>query len=370
MNLKKLIQHNSEQYSDSFEYVKNSDFNKRLDDGEIDGYELYLKKPDNTEISISPISAVLFNFDKPTYREMVKEDVEGSRDNILNVADFPDNLSAFDRLLVLVKNKAKIIPFIGAGFSVASGCPVWSNYISDLAISKTGMDEEEVKKRLGSGEHEALMDEVIDSVGIDVFQRDFRSKFEGSLIIPALSPSSNLASLFNECYITTNFDRVLEGSHHSVAPFTEKVMGVDDTGRFLKAIYRCEKYLLKLHGNIDEQRDRILTKAEYNSGYGNDDVDVQLPIPRTLSRIFSSFSVLFLGCSLIQDRYLDVLNKVYASGPNLMPDHFAILVAPEDDSEMQVRDRYMATLGITPIWFKSGDWDKPSEIIDLILTEL
>jgi len=248
------------------------------------------------------------------------------------------------------------------------GCPSWSDYIDRQAV-RAGLRAADVEARLKAGDHEALMDEVIEGLGIDLFTRDFRSEFEGGNISPALSPSSELIDLFDKCYITTNFDRVLDHCHRESIPFDEKVVGKDDTGRFLKAIYRSEKYLLKLHGNIDEQRDRILTKQEYDEGYGGVDINYELPIPRTLQRVFNSFTVMFVGCSLIADRYLDVLQETYQAGTNLIPDHFAILVAPDDEDERLTRDQHLASHGITPIWFANGDWDKPEEILKLLKLE-
>lgn len=368
MELEKLLSHYSDYASECFEYKTNEEFNQRLDEGDIEGFELLLKKPDGEEQYISPLSATVFVNDLPTYREIFKSDLELRRKEILNLDEFTTNEQAYDRLLSLVRNKATVIPFVGAGFSVASGCPSWSDYIVSQAI-RSGMEETDVRQRLRDGEHEALMNEVIDSLSINVFQRDFRAQFEGSKISPSLSPASELIDLLDECYITTNFDRVLEQCHSEHYPFEEKVVGQEDTGRFLKAIYRSEKYLLKLHGNIDDQVNRILTLDEYNSGYGEGAINYNLQVPRTLKKIFSSYTVLFVGCSLIADRYLDILKDSYEETPEFLPDHFAILVAPEDEDELNERDRFLASHGITPIWFRDGEWDKPSEILKLLKIE-
>jgi hypothetical protein len=268
----------------------------------------------------------------------------------------------------MVTQRAAVLPFVGAGFSVAAGCPSWSGYILNQAIL-SGFDEREVKRRLKEGHHEQLMDEVINRLSIDVFRRDFTTQFEGGRITPSLSPSAELIELFDGCYITTNFDRVLERCHAEKRGFEEKVVGKEHTGRFLKAIYRSEKYLLKLHGNIDEQRDRVLTQAEYVAAYGDAGLNYALPIPNTLKRVFGSFTVLFVGCSLISDRYLQILREVRETAPEFLPEHFAILVAPEDNNEFVARDRFMAGLGVTPIWFAEGEWDRPAEILKLLRLE-
>lgn len=368
MQLDHILAHYSELASDCLEYKNNEDFNLRLDNGDIEGYELLFKKPDGEEQIISPISATLFVNDLPTYQQIFQIDLDEKRNFVLNSDEFQENERAYNRLLSMVRNKATIIPFVGAGFSVAAGCPSWSDYIIGQAI-RAGMDELEVRERLRNGDHEILMDEVIDRLTINVFQRDFRDQFEGRTITPSLSPSLELSDLFDECYITTNFDRVLDQSHSTRRPFDEKVIGGEDHGRFMKAIYRSEKYLLKLHGNIDNQVNRILTLEEYNQGYGTDDIDYSLPVPRTLRKVFSSYSVIFVGCSLIADRYLNILRSCFEDNPEFIPDHFAILVAPDDPEELLARDQFLAGHGITPIWFNEGDWDKPAEILKLLKTE-
>lgn len=368
MNLKELIKRTSQQALEHQEYTRNESFNERLDNGDIEGFELFLRKPDGEEQMLSPISAALFVTDLPTYRQLAKDDAEQTRSSILNTDSFPENLGSYDRLLTAIRQNATFIPFIGAGFSVAAGCPSWSEYIIKQA-ERAGMSIEEAEARLAAGDHEQLMDDVIHASTLDRFRRDFRTAFEGGRITPALSPAAELEGLFDGCVITTNFDRVLEDCHQEFRPFSEKVVGTDSTGRFLKAVYRGDKYLLKLHGNIDDQNHRVLTRQEYNTAYGEHELNVGNPVVKTLSKIFGNFSVLFLGCSLIADRYLWVLKQVYDAGHDYMPEHYAILVAPEDEGARRERDQFLASHGITPIWFEYDQWDVPGEILKLLKQE-
>ena len=370
MNLSELIKQASEQAAEHEEYIRNESFNERLDSGDIEGYELFLRKPDGEEQMLASMSAALFVTDLPTYRQLARDDAEQMRATTLNVEAFPGNQAAYDCLLAAIRHNATVIPFIGAGFSVAAGCPPWSDYIASQA-ERSGMSPDEAWARLGDGQHEQLMDEVIATLSLDVFRRDFRTAFEGGRITPNLSPATELVGLFDGSSITTNFDRVLERCHEAqYRPFDEKVVGNENTGRFLKAIYRGDKYLLKLHGNIDEQAHRVLTQQEYNASYGGQEFNQDSPIVRTLSKIFGNFSVLFLGCSLIADRYLGVLKQIYDAGHDYMPEHYAILVAPDDEDERRERDQFLASHGITPIWFEHGQWDAPGEILRLLKQEL
>lgn len=348
----------------SREFDENEQFNNMLDDGDLGEYVLTLKKPDGTESPIPAVSRALFYADRPTYAALLNEQNTLERNRALRLEEFPTNEAVFDRLQMLVRRKAMVLPFVGAGFSVAAGCPSWGKYVVQQAI-KGGMDESTTQRRLQAGEHELVMDEVIAAQTLDVFTREFRSAFENQKIDSSKSPSTELLDLFGGSVITTNFDRVLENCHQQAGkPFTEKVVGNEESYRFIKAAFQGEKYLLKLHGNIDDQRNRVLTRQEYNHSYAED-----RPAPRTLMRVFASFSIIFLGCSLIADRYLIFLKKVFEQNRDSLPDHFSILTAPNDEQEFRERDRFLASHGISPIWYSEGDWDAPAEILQRLKLE-
>lgn len=346
------------------DFDQNERFNEMLDDGDLGEYELILKKPDGTESPIPSISRALFYADRPTYAALLNEQSNLERNRTLRLDRFPTNEAVFDRLQTLVRRRAMVLPFVGAGFSVDAGCPSWGKYVVQQAI-KGGMDEADTQRRLQAGEHELVMDEVIAAQTLDVFTREFRSAFENQKIDSSKSPSIELLDLFSGSVITTNFDRVLENCHQDAgAPFAEKVVGNEDSYRFIKAAFQGEKYLLKLHGNIDGQRDRVLTRQEYDQSYADG-----RPVPRTLMRVFASFSILFLGCSLIADRYLNCLKEVFGKNKDSLPDHFAILTAPENEQELRERDRFLASHGISPIWYSEGDWAAPAEILQRLKME-
>ncbi|NWC95541.1 MULTISPECIES: SIR2 family protein [unclassified Pseudomonas] len=350
------------------EYVSNQDFNNRLDQGELEGYEIILRTPTGEQL-LEPISRAIFFADPPTYQQLLRQDRKSTKSSALWLDQFPENEGVYEELLSIIKRHSTVIPFVGAGFSVAAGCPSWSNYIAAQA-RRAGLNEEEVQERLHAGDHERVMDEVIQEQTLPVFSRDFKHAFAGAKITPALSPSADLVDLFDGCMITTNFDEVLESCLEALgAPFREKPVGNEKSGRFIRAIYSGSNYLLKLHGGIDEPRNRVLTLDEYNAGYGASGIDYDYPIPSLLKKIFGSFSVVFMGCSLISDRYLSVLKELYGSHQEYMPRHFAILNTPRDEGERRARDQFLAGHGISPIWFPDGEWDSPSQILKLLKVE-
>lgn len=355
----------SQVFDDYRKFEQNERFNDMLDDGDLGDYSLTLKRPDGTEIPIPAISRALYHADRPTYAALLNDQTIFERNRTLRLDEFPRNEAVFERLQMLVHRKAMILPFIGAGFSVAAGCPSWGDYIVKQATNG-GMDEVTIRSRVQAGEHELVMDEVVAAQTLAVFTREFRSAFENSKIIPNDSPAIELFELFRGAAITTNFDRVLEDCHQACGrPFTEKVVGNENSHRFIKGAFQGEKYLLKLHGNIDDQGNRVLMRQEYDRSYA-----ANQPVPRTLSRVFASFSIIFLGCSLLADRYLNSLKEVFEQNKDAMPNHFAILNAPDDLGDQRKRDQFLAGHGISPIWYAKGDWDAPGEILRLLKQEL
>lgn len=348
------------------EYLRNDFFNKQLDSRELGEIGLTYYHHDGESFDLDNFSLALFYGDNATYRLLISQLKDQHKFKVLRTESFPGNELVFDKLLNLIKRKSTVVPFVGAGFSVSAGCPSWSSYILQQAI-KAQLDSEAIKQRLQNGEHEKVMEEVITALTEPVFKRDFASSFKNARIAPALSPASEFNNLFTGSVITTNFDLVLEQSQD--LPFEEKVIGNEHSGRFLKAIYEGDRYLLKLHGNLDEPRNRVLRFAEYEAAYGASEFDINLPIPKLLNKIFGSFTVLFMGCSLIADRYLKILHAHYSENSDFMPDHFAILNAPDDDAERIARDQFLASHGINPIWFEDGDWNAPAEILRLLKQE-
>lgn len=59
----------------------------------------------------------------------------------------------------------------------------------------------------------------------------------------------------------------------------------------------------------------------------------------------------------------------HAKGVERVPDHFAILNAPDDVNELRKRDQFLASHGISPIWYGEGDWAAPGEILKLLKQE-
>ncbi|MEI6150502.1 MAG: SIR2 family protein, partial [bacterium] len=94
--------------------------------------------------------------------------------------------------------------------------------------------------------------------------------------------------------------------------------------------------------------------SQYTEAYGSPDFDFTKPLPKALRQIFVSHSLLFLGCSLEQDRTLTLFQKVCNDKQFEIPDHFAILPAPPDTANKSAKEGRLLNLRIRPIWYPVG----------------
>lgn len=95
------------------------------------------------------------------------------------------------------------------------------------------------------------------------------------------------------------------------------------------------------------------------------------PLPRKLRRIYESSSLLFLGCSLYSDRTIQVFQKVMDErGAPDIPPHFAILEAPIDNRDLVERNSFLSGIGITPIFYPTGEHFRLKDILSCIVDNL
>lgn len=138
----------------------------------------------------------------------------------------------------------------------------------------------------------------------------------------------------------------------------------------MKAIPSGKRYLLKLHGNIDNPTYRVLTAAEYDAAYGpRENIDFQKELPKALGRVFSGYTLVFIGCSLTHDRTLRTFERIVEQeGRSRLPSHYAIVECPEEDDWDEMKNR-LARSNIKPIWYPHGEHEVVSQILQLLDAE-
>lgn len=345
---------------------KNRRFDEIIDDEEFADIQVICKRGEE-EVPLAKPSRAFYFGDRNLYDQEAKRFDQEQKARVLNTDQFRNNLQVFDELKRSCQ-RGFVIPFVGAGMSKSAGLPDWKQYLLGLC-DDAGLDEDAMRERLEvQADFEGAMNDIVLRLGINWFERDFERNFRVANEVSGAV--ALLPKLFDGSVITTNFDRVLERVYEDDGKaFEEKVTGRGRANAFFRAIPAGQRYLLKLHGNIDNAAERVLNQDEYSAAYGNaGDINLAFPLPKLLRRLFTSYSFLFLGCSLTADRTVHTFVRVTGDeGPDNLPHHYAVVACPADAFGRRSIDQRLADAHITPIWYPEGEHEHVEQILKLLL---
>ncbi|MEW6516817.1 MAG: SIR2 family protein [candidate division FCPU426 bacterium] len=353
---------------------RNARFDEALQDEEFEDIEVICRKIKSgvsevdrfEEIPLAKPARAFYFGDRNLYEQEAKRFDQEEKGRILNTEQFRNNLGRFEELKRACQ-RGFVIPFVGAGMSKSVGCPEWKEYLLRFCTD-AGLDVDAVQQRLEvNGDYEGVMNDIVTKLGDARFNLDFERDFN-----PPADLSGavlRLPDLFDSCAITTNFDRILEKAYEKCGKaFAEKTTGRGSVNAFYRAIPAGERYLLKLHGNLDNVSERVLNKGEYDDAYGNDgNIHFERPIPKLLKRLYTSFSFLFVGCSLAYDRTIQTFAKIAQDvGADSLPHHYAILPCPTDPDRKTQLEQRLADAHISAIWYPEDEHTQVEEILELL----
>jgi len=278
---------------------------------------------------------------------------------------FQRNVDHFTQLVDLMYAGA-VVPFVGAGISASGGFSSWKDHLRHQG--KTAhIASAHIEELLASGAYETVLEKIEAARGRDVFINEIRDEFSRSGTIPEVV--WRISELFADTVITTNYDRLIEKSFET---------GEEGKVQVINGLNALEQpdpkkiAVIKLHGDIREPKRCILSKNQYDEAYGNGSLNMHKPIPKLLAYHYKNSSLLFLGCSLRNDRTVQVFKAIKeAMGEEEeTKQHFSIEQAPESLEEIAQRNAELAKLGITPIWFEKERYEFVESILSLAKNEL
>lgn len=250
--------------------------------------------------------------------------------------------------LVDAIRSGRIAPFVGAGLSKSCDYPMWGEVLRKIAQRLAGLGVQDIEPLMQQYDYLQAA-QVLHEASAQQVEHFIRTEFQQRH--PIRGPVTLLLDLARGCIVTTNFDTVIEDLFREKGqPLDGYMHGTQAGNNFVQRLLRGERCILKLHGDAGQPNTHVFTQAQYQAAYG-EPLAFQNQLPRALRQIFISHSLLFLGCSLEQDKTLDLFKSVIDEAAFEIPDHFALLndsASPPDRARKEAR---LLQLKIRPLWY-------------------
>lgn len=282
-------------------------------------------------------------------RWLVKKgsDFNSKIDQLIKISENRHRVSELSNLY----NSNEIIPFIGAGMSVPSGMITWQKMLEDLSdrIERPRV-KEGIKHLIASHKYEDAANEIYNRLGKRLFNELLENRYRVLNPEDIKGAVKIVPDLFNGMIITTNFDNVLE---YLLRTEAEETSFAVIEGSNLKDIMEPDyitRSIIKIHGDFKNPANRILLKSEYELNYSN------RKFKRKLKKIFTDKSLLFLGCSLVSDRYMEIIKSIGRN--DAARRHYALMKLPAPIGDRQYypmldrEEKHLSKFNIFPIWIE------------------
>lgn len=330
-------------------------------------YHDYLNSDGDVEIIGSTFqrSRILKELEPETYQLSFEDWVDERKSVLQDVAnqvlETYDNAHRFDALKRAWSSQ-NVVPFLGAGLSMPSGYPSWTQFLWSLQ-EESHINTADLDLLLDTGDFEGAAQLIYDDLGPALFNKQLQECFDrscsvlGSInLLPLAFPDSNV--------ITTNFDKLIESAFSKQAQGFDQVIHGGNLTEALRILSTGGRYLLKLHGSCESIANRVLLNDEYKRAYEDDGI-----VARFFSRFLFGKSLLFIGCSLTTDRTIRTMEKIVESeGAATLPQHYAFLELKHGVDRIE-RKKALAKANIFPIWYPEGEHDDSIEALLLALME-
>lgn len=279
----------------------------------------------------------------------------------MKLSELANYKSNKDYLDYISNNRANIIPFVGAGISKGCGLYTWKELLHKIA---EGYFKEEEILTLEKADCFTFADTIIEAVGSsDFVMQRIRHIFAHQEVLHNEIPYL-ITSMFSPLVVTTNYDKLLEDASVNSPLGVLKPLLPCLTGQMNEAILFNERRLLKIHGSIEETTSFVFSTEQYKTAYGEKGNRANKYLPNLLYKIFTARAVLFIGCSLDNDRTVEILEESVKNNSGIS--HFAILPYFSDESAQIKRNRELSRLHINPIFYPEGDYEAVSQILHFI----
>lgn len=248
------------------------------------------------------------------------------------------NLIAETKQLAEAAIESQLVLFIGAGVSAGAGLPTWSALLNNIAVDAgLGSDLLALLATKDPRDQATVLERrLLSSAG------DFKSR-----VVQQLSAQSRyalqhglLASLPSKEAVTTNFDDLFESAATTAG---RKLAVLPHNPRSTDG-----RWLLKLHGSVEDPRQMVLTRSDY------------LDMPRHYGALMGLVQgmllmrhMMFVGYRLKDEDFHELIHEVRAARGNTSGEvHGTVLTLFEDPLE---RELWANDLNVVPMIRRTAD---------------
>ena len=261
--------------------------------------------------------------------------------------------------------------FVGAGLSIPAGFPTWGGLLDKLIqeladrgnTAKEKFEDYEVMKKDPS-KFLFLAEDLKSEIGNKFF--DLMEEWFGQ---PDVIPTVNhelLVQIPSNLTITINYDRLIENAYNKLHGYTPNYYTYKQSREAANSFWKEKYFVLKAHGDANsDPQGLILSQKDYRktlyreSGYRS-----------LLQTVFSTFSVVFIGVSLNDPEFNQLLDYLHDSYHGGGPTHYALL--EESKTPNTLAKRYLEEFKVQSIVYKNevGDHSDITTFLNDILVAL
>jgi hypothetical protein len=214
---------------------------------------------------------------------------------------------------------------IGSGISVWSGLPNWNALLTQLAdfVDGYGRDATAVRQEIAHGDLLLAASYAVHQLNLREFGAFIRLATKHGVAKPA-EIHRLIASLGPTCFITTNYDRLLEDSLAESSPHgTHTVVTNQQPAEIADIVPSyARKFIFKYHGDVENAASIVLTRDQYRR--------IQYEFPGTIrafSTLLATRPVVMIGFGLRDLDFLAVRDDLVAAFEGQVGEYFAIMPA-------------------------------------------
>lgn len=244
-----------------------------------------------------------------------------------------------NRLKKVLRKKDTVI-FVGSGISTWSKLPTWEAMISQLADYCQGEGKDKGAKLVREQIEKGNLLQAA-SYGYDELTLEQQGRFIQSMYHNRAIPHDihkKLVSLGPTCFITTNYDDLLEKAVISLGKTSIRPCmngGETEMARIVHA--KAKNFIFKPHGDANDVKSIVLTRKQYRNLMPHGDLHTAMETLRTL---LMTRNVVYVGFSFRDPDFAyvrDTLGNLYQG---VTPAHYAIMadVSPKERDFWQKHD--------------------------------